>query len=911
MNYFVKTLILTLGSSLSIVAVQSIQTQEVSAQATEPLQKGTVAFSSATVKPTATILEVTELMPPSSSEIIAAPPKITKPMPASPNLLSSVGKKTTPKISELSALPLASTRAIDLMAQDTPKTEQVVKVTGVSIQPTSTGMEIKLVSPAADRLASSTQVEGNTLITVINNAVLALPEGQPFRQQNPSVGISEVTVTQVQPTQIQVRVTGVEAVPGVNVTSATEGLMLAVTPGLTAEEETEITVTAEQEQEGYRVPNASTATKTDTPLRDIPQSIQVIPRQVIEDQGSTRISDITRNVSGVNTTTGPSGVGEFFTIRGFSGNEFGASNEFRNGFRSLGLGSFNTSNIERVEVLKGPASVLYGQIEPGGLINFVSKQPLDHPYFSGEVEIGSFDFYKPSLDISGPLTKDKRLLSRLNFSYENSRSFVDFVDRQIVQVAPSLTYNISEDTKLTLAYEYLKQEGTNNPGLPRDPIAFDLPRERFLGEPGDTVDSESQALTLGLEHRFSENWQLRSRFAWQAESFKRNAFRIGRDLEEDGRTLGRFLQVDLEDRTETYSIQTDVIGKFKTGPIAHQLLFGIEWVNFSDRDATGFATVDGIDIFTPVYGATRPTLFDDGADRLTTQSDAIGLYLQDQITLLPNLKLLVGGRYEFIDETSGLQTLDATGVTEIDELAEDSFSNQAFSPRVGIVYQPIEPISLYASYSSSFVPNNTLTSTGELIEPTRGTQFEVGVKAESLDGNFAAILSAYQITKTNVLRVDPVNPDFSIPIGEVRSRGIELDLTAEPLSGWNIIASAFLNDSVVTVGDESNPVGDILIDAPGSGASLWTTYEIQTGDLKGLGFGAGLFYLGEVEAELPNSFVLPSYVRADATLFYKRDNWRVSLNFKNLFNTDTFTNQGAAIYPGEPFTVLGSVSVSF
>ncbi|NJK30685.1 MAG: TonB-dependent receptor, partial [Acaryochloris sp. SU_5_25] len=381
--------------------------------------------------------------------------------------------------------------------------------------------------------------------------------------------------------------------------------------------------------------------------------------------------------------------------------------------------------------------------------------------------------------------------------------------------------------------------------------------------------------------------------------------------EPDGRTLGRFLQVDIEDRAETYSIQTDVIGKFKTGSIDHQLLFGIEWVNFSDRDATGFAPVDGIDIFAPVYGATRPTLFDDGADRLTAQSDAIGLYLQDQVTLLPNLKLLVGGRYEFIDETSRIQALDVDGVTEIDEPSEDSFSNQAFSPRVGIVYQPIEPISLYASYSSSFVPNNTLTSTGELIEPTRATQFEVGVKTESLDGKLAAILSAYQITKTNVLRTDPDNPDFSIPIGKVRSRGIELDLTAEPTPGWNIIASAFLNDSVVRVGDEFSPVGDTLIDAPGSGASLWTTYKIQTGDLKGLGFGAGLFYLGEVEAELPNSFVLPSYVRADASIFYEQENWKVALNFKNLFNTDSFTNQGAAIYPGDPFTVLGSVSVNF
>jgi iron complex outermembrane recepter protein len=846
-------------------------------------------------------------------------------------LLLTIEGLAAPQDSQVPALDLqlltrldqrsVSPTAKDLRAQTADKLPQVV---GVKLQPTASGLVVILeTDTAAAVLEATTTSAGNTLTAELMNVVLSLPNGLAFEADNPAAGISAVTVTQLdgngqsstRGSRIQVQVIGENSPPNVEVRSvqrptATQPPAGAETPALGDEDEVEITVTAEREQEeGYRVPNASTATKTDTPLRDIPQSIQVIPRQVIEDQGSTRVADVTRNVSGVNTTTGPSGVGEFFTIRGFTGSEFGSSNEFRNGFRSLGLGSFNTSNIERVEVLKGPASVLYGQVEPGGLINFVTKQPLDRPYYAGELEIGSFGFYKPSLDLSGPLTDDQSLLYRLNVGYENSGSFVNFIDREIFQIAPNLSYAIGDDTKLTLSYEYLSEVGTNNPGLPVDPIAFTLPRSLFLGEPNDTVDSESQALTLGLEHRFSENWQLRSRFAWQSESFKRDAFRVG-GVEPDGRTLGRFLQVDTEDRTNSYSIQTDVIGKFKTGPIEHQLLFGIEWVDFSDLDATGFAAVDGIDIINPIYGAPRPTLFDDGADRLTTRSNTIGLYLQDQVTLLPNLKLLVGGRYEFIDETSRFQELEADGVTEVGELFEDSFFNQAFSPRVGIVYQPVEPISLYASYSTSFVPNNTLTSTGELIEPTRGTQFEVGVKAEAFDGKLAAILAAYQITRTNVLTTDPDNPDFSIPIGETRSRGLEFDIAGEPLPGWNIIASFFLNDAVVTVGDEFSPVGDTIVNAPGSGASLWSTYEIQAGDLKGLGFGAGLFYVGEVEAELPNSFVLPSYVRADATLFYKRDNWQVSLNFKNLFNTDTFTNQGAAIYPGEPFTVLGSVSFS-
>lgn len=197
-----------------------------------------------------------------------------------------------------------------------------------------------------------------------------------------------------------------------------------------------------------------------------------------------------------------------------------------------------------------------------------------------------------------------------------------------------------------------------------------------------------------------------------------------------------------------------------------------------------------------------------------------------------------------------------------------------------------------------------------MIEPTRGTQYEVGLKADL--GQLSATLAAYQITKTNILRTDPEEPDFSIPIGEVRSRGIELDIGGEILPGWNIIASTFINDAVVTEGDEFNPGGDILNGAPSQGVSLWTTYQIQKGNLQGLGFGAGLFYVSDVEAELPNDFVVPSYVRADASIFYNRNNWKVGLNFKNLFDTAYYEASGAStgiVYPGAPFTVLGTFSV--
>jgi iron complex outermembrane recepter protein len=802
---------------------------------------------------------------------------------------------------------------------------ELVKISGVKITPVAEGIEVAILQERGSANENTTGVtlssptarsQGNVSYTDIPNAVLALPDGKEFRVEKPIQGIANISVRQVSPTFVRVTITGTDRLPNTQFLSKEGSLIITSTPipavTQTSDTELEINVIGLQNQRGYRIPNTSTATKTDTPLRDIPQSIQVIPRQIIEERRVTRVGEIAQNVSGVTVTAGPSNVGEQFTIRGFSGGEFGSGNEFRNGFRSLGLGTFNPGNIERVEVLKGPASVLYGQIEPGGMINFVTKKPLARPSYEVDFELGSFGYSKPALDISGPLSKDKKSLYRLNASYEKSGSFVDFVNRDIRQVSPSLTYDLSDRSKLTFDYEYIRETGVNNPGLPRSPLAFQLPRNLFLGEPNDSVDSKSQSLNVGLDHRFSEDWQLRTQANWQNESFKRNAYRIGRILNADGRTLNRFLQNDTEDNADSYSIQTNLIGKVKTGSIDHQLLLGVEWNKFNDLDATGFSTVELIDVFNPIYNtAVRPTLFDDNASRLTANSTTTSFYLQDQVTLLPNFKLLIGGRYDSINEKSGLQDLDVDGVTPISPISESSFSSQAFSPRVGFVYQPIEPVSLYASYSTSFVPNNTLTRSGTSIDPTNSNQLEVGVKTEIFDGKLAATLSAYQITKTNVLTIDPVDPDFSIPIGEVKSRGIELDVTGKIQPGWNIIASLFVNESAVTVGDENSPVGNILINAPRSGASLWSTYEIQAGNLQGLGFGGGVSYVGDVQATLPNTFLIPAYLRTDAAIFYKRDNWKAALNFKNLFDVNSYSNQGGGIYPGDPFTVLASFGVNF
>ena len=360
-----------------------------------------------------------------------------------------------------------------------------------------------------------------------------------------------------------------------------------------------------------------------------------------------------------------------------------------------------------------------------------------------------------------------------------------------------------------------------------------------------------------------------------------------------------------ETNTNTYSWQNSLTAEFNTGSVAHQLLFGIDWEteNLTD-EAIAFNELT-VDAFNPDFNqpVDPEELFSFEAERNTSE---VGVYLQDQITLLPNVKLLIGGRYDFSTYKEDVVEIFDGERTEFPA----DFNDQAFSPRIGLVYQPIEPISLYASYNRSFSPNNTLTRDGEIIEPERGTQYEAGVRAEW--GDLSANLAFYEITKTNVLRIDPIDPDFQSAIGEVRSRGVEFDISGELRPGWNIIATAFLNDSTVTVGDEDSPEGSTLTNSPGQGASLWSTYEIQTGDLQGLGFGAGLFYVGDRESQIPNEFVLPSYLRADASLFYRQDSWSAQLNFKNLFDTRYFEGDTAGLTAaGTPFTVQGEISVRF
>ncbi|MEH1848848.1 MAG: TonB-dependent siderophore receptor [Nostoc sp.] len=882
--------------------------------------------------------------------VLLVQPAKAQDIPKLDNRLSALAKtsiqvkppQVNKKIRQLSELEPFVTSAKMLLVQsptppNTPQTE-VVQVTAVKANPTDKGVEVILQTSKGEQLQITNRSAGNNFIADIPNAQLRLPSGDTFtfRSTKPIAGVTEITVTNFDANTIRVTVTGEGSVPTVELfDSPNEGIIFSVAtatsqartqqppqtqptpsqrkpesqtqpkPSTNSDQPIELVVTGEQD--GYRVPDATTATKTDTPVRDIPQSIQVIPQQVIKDQGITRISDALRNVSGVTKEGSYGDATDVYRIRGFV-----TYDTLRNGFR-IQDPVINPASLERIEVLKGPASVLYGQFEPGGIVNYVTKQPLDYPYYSGEFTVGSYDYYRPSIDISGPLTADKKLLYRLNTAYESAGNFVDFVNSQTFSIAPVLTYKFSENTKLTFEYEYSKLERVFNDGLPPLPIVFQLPINRFLLEPdiNDGFTEESNNINLTLDHRFSENLQLRTGFAAYFQNFGIGSqyLRPG-DLGVDGRTLSRGLITDGSGDYLSYNLQTDLIGKFNTGSIKHQVLLGFDWsyYDYSTAPYTSYVATP-IDIFNPVYGSPQPKTELEFSNNYTTKRDTFGIYLQDQIVLLPNLKLLLGGRVDFINQRILTQDLDGQG-NPINDQKTDASYNTPFTPRVGVVYQPIEPISLYFSYSESFNPSTSRTADGSALPPELGTQYEVGVKAELIKDRLSATFAAYDITKENVATTDPNNTDFSIAAGEVKSRGLEFDISGQILPGWNVIASLFHNDAFVSK-DNTLPVGDSLVNAPGIGGSLWTSYEIQNGDWKGLGFGGGVFYTGDREAELPNTFKIPSYVRADASIFYKRDHWRVGLNFKNLTSTRYYDSQGYFLRPGAPLTVLGTVSFEF
>ncbi|ELS31790.1 MULTISPECIES: TonB-dependent receptor [Pseudanabaena] len=823
--------------------------------------------------------------------------------PESGPQIDSRNPKSDGQISSVRDLRQVSTKASALLAQ---ASTNPVQITGVKVNPTADGLEVILETSTGNLVAPVAKTSGKLVYFDIPNAKLSLSSGDRFVLENPAKGIVSVSVSQANASYVRAIVTGVSAVPKATVSFSNPTSPVAQKPD---EGEEEVQVTGKVEAPpAYVVPNASTATRTNTAIIDTPQSIQVVPQQVLKDQQIVRVDQALRNVSGVTGELGKFASSQSLTIRGFTTDSFSNGPILRDGFRSYyNLGAQETANLEQIEVLKGPASVLYGQNGPGGIINLVTKQPLSKPFYDLQFQVGSFGLIRPSIDFSGPLDTNGNLLYRLNMAYQRSDGFRDFsTTSERFFIAPVVKWKISDRTSLAFSLEYLNDRSPYDVGL----LAYgkgvvNVPRDRIFGERDDTNNSKSLSIGYNFEHQFDDNWTLRNAFRYTNQSQQLLTTLPAAFNEVSGTLIRVYGKREFE--VNDYSLQTNVVGKFDTGSLKHTLLAGVDlnWSKFKDvLTKIDFSKLLPLNVYSPTYGLFSRPNFDNISQIASGYTDAdisrTGVFLQDQIALSDQFSVIAGIRFDGVNNTN-----PSNGKSRYDN---------AWSPRLGLLYKPTESVSLFANYSQSFSPNTGQDVNGNFLEPEKAQGYEFGVKAE-LSKKLFATLSYFDITKQNVATSASPLSLYYVATGKQRSQGIELDISGEIAPNWNITGFYAYTNARVTE-DNDIPVGNRLPGSPYNSFGLWTTYQIPDGDLQGLGFGLGVNYVGNRVGDLANSYEVGDYFLTNAAIFYKRDRWRFGLNFNNIFDVNYISGVGGTgrtlgIAPGAPFSMTASIGLQF
>jgi iron complex outermembrane receptor protein len=655
--------------------------------------------------------------------------------------------------------------------------------------------------------------------------------------------------------------------------------------------------------QGYRATRSATGTKTDTALRDVPQSIQVVSRQVLEDQQVNNLGDALTNVSSVQRGNTHGGSSESFVIRGFKATTYAVDGMLINPLVSRPEALRDLANVERVEVLKGPASVLYGRGNPGGLINLVTRQPSFTPEAQVKAQVGSYDFYRLEANASGPLDEAKTLAGRMTVATQTSSGFRDtFRDSKRTYVAPTLRWEPSDATRVDAGLEYINQTSPFDRGLIPVNGKINMNADRFLHEPWSRDKADKFSAWYRAEHDVNDWLTVRQMTRWDQSHKDRYVVDL-RGLDADGRTLNR-RATDGDERIKTLDMQFEAIARFATGGLNHTALAGFEYIDGKRNVSSDRATLDPIDIFNPVYGAQPGAFaFQEEADY---KVESYSFYLQDQIDLSEQWKLIVGARYD--DTRQRNEVTDDNYVT-----TPTNLDPSKVSPRLGVVYQPTDWVALYASYSTSFTPQSDVDSSKRPLDPEEGEQYEVGAKFDLIPDRLSATLSVFEITRQNVAAPDPTDDNYSVQTGEQRVRGVELDVSGTPLEGWEIIGNVSALDAKVTK-DTEIETGNRLDGVPIMSGSIWSSYQIQNGPLKNLGFGAGVVAVGERQGDIDNSYDVSGYARVDASVFYDIDkNIRVSLNGRNLTDRKYIETVAGTDgnYAGAPASFTASVSAKF
>lgn len=664
-----------------------------------------------------------------------------------------------------------------------------------------------------------------------------------------------------------------------------------------------VVVTAQAIQEsgngpvlGYVAKRSLSATKTDTPIMETPMSISVVSREQIEAQGAQQLTQTLRYTPGLSADIrGDTSRFDMMSFRGIGA--VSDTFQYLDGLRlprgaSYLVPQIDTYSLERVEVLKGPASVMYGQAPLGGIVSMVSKRPTEEAFHEVSLSAGSHNRRQVGVDSGGALNEDGTLSYRLTALARKSDTSVKLTQEERIHVAPSITWKPNSDTSLTVLGLYQQDPKGGFYGvLPSSGSILPNPygaisRDFFDGSPGfNDFDRTQASIGYELRHRLDETWTLKQNMRyWHMDLEQSQVGSSG--LRADNRTLSRYALWSTE-RLNAVNLDTHLLGRVQSGQFAHQLLFGLDLQRDRWTQTMGYGAAPTLDILAPDYSQaiTRPAAYT-SPDRA---QNLVGLYAQDQVKW-GNWNVTLGGRFD----RARIQNDNSLAKTHTDQTLTK------FTWRTGVIHNFDNGIAPYASYATSFDPSVTANPYGAPFKPTTGEQYEVGVKYQPPGRNALFTLAAFDLTQQNVLTSDLTSslPNARVQTGEVNSRGLEFEARFSPAKGFNLIGGVSLTDPQVT---RSNGVdsGKRPITVAKTAASLWGDYRVSKGPLTGLTAGAGVRHVGAAYADPANTQRIPAYTAWDAMLRYELQQLdpalrglSLALNVTNLTDKVYFTCNG-------------------
>jgi catecholate siderophore receptor len=661
--------------------------------------------------------------------------------------------------------------------------------------------------------------------------------------------------------------------------------------------------------EDYAAGASSVGAKTPTPLRDIPQVVNVVPRAVMDAQQANTLTEALRYVPGITLSAGEGGaIGDNINLRGQSAR----TDIFLNGFRDRGQYTRDSFFIESVEVLKGPSSLFFGRGSTGGVINQVSKEPSLRAHNEVGLTAGTEDYYRGTVDINRPMTDTSAF--RIAAMAHTNHSTRDVVEAERFGVAPSLRFGIGTPTTVTLSSVHLRSEEIPDLGISTissDPAApagtkanpakpFDVDHDNFYGFTDDYFDQDVDAVTARIEHKFSSNLRLRNQTQFSSTRIDTRATNFNRT------SLERSLRTREIDDTSLYN-QTDLIAKFDTGGIRHTVVAGVE-IGRDEYERTSFGPNNtGViigDINHPVYAKLPAGFVQTPTSEVETDANTLAVYLNDQVELSKQWKVVGGLRYDRFRADQETTTIATGDVVKIDQ------NDEMLSGRAGIVYQPTSTQSYYVSYGTSFNPaaeTISISAANESVDPEKNRSYEVGGKWDLLDGNLSLTAALFRIEKTDARTEDPITGDVVLA-GETRTDGAELGFTGRILPNWQVFGGYTYLDGEVREDGDNTLVGNTLLNTPEHNFTLWTTYRI-TPEWE---LGGGFVHVSERMLNNTNTAKVDGYTRYDLTLAYRQKDYDIRLNVLNLADKEYFeaASSGRAV-PAQGRTALVTATYRF